>query len=567
MPRSQSEREIAELLRARAARKEGRPPPVPLAPPRRPGARPVPLARPGVSVAPPTFTPRFELTPQPALRPEGLPLLTPERASRDDNLQQFVRDELLDIGARHRAVVDRARARQQATESQRQAPEEQDGGGILAPVERGLRQSAAGFTATAAAVGGLPPEMAAAIIAQQQQRLLEIPRSAEVDRFFASEGGLEMIGNFFDAPGDILGTLAAEVAGAAAPQVLLAGGVSAASGPAAVVTGPVAVAGTSLALSAGDTILAAFADAGVDLTDQAALAEAFRNEALVADALERGALKGAPVAVLDGLSAGLAGKIAKPLSRLVSGPVKQQLLQQAGETAIDVTTGITGTVFGNKLVGEETTGPELFVEGLGSVIARPIDRSTIDASAGRRQRQASTEARAPDPRASDGQQLTLEGFPRDAEQMSLSLETQNPGRAPVSSDVQRTLIELRRQAKFGRPASGEPPATLSVFPREARQLTLEGFPRSPEQRSFSLGREPGSDPAPIAQLNPSMRMALRQQGAPVKLNPAMIERFNRAMRQGLPGQLAFSPEVRAALLREGPGPTLFLPRQPRKPTQ
>ena len=60
-----------------------------------------------------------------------------------------------------------------------------------------------------------------------------------------------------------------------------------------------------------------FSEKGVDLTNPAELKAAFQNEALMAGAREWANDRGIPIAVFDALSMGLAGRIAKPVSKMV----------------------------------------------------------------------------------------------------------------------------------------------------------------------------------------------------------------------------------------------------------
>lgn len=546
-------------------------------------APPVPLARPGVSAAPPTFTPRFELAPQPALRPEGLPLLTPERAPRDDNLQQFVRDELLDIGARHRAVVDRARAQQQAAGNERRqtdfvmrrgpgpgrrtgrfvprkdepAPESQDGPLTFGAADRGASQSLSGLVALVAAAGPLDKDTGARLVSALQQRIRDNPAPASLARFRDAEGFAETFRAIGAAPLETLGSSLGETTGAAAPAALVAGGVGLASGPLAPATSRTAFVTANALIAAGNVFLETLADAGVDLTDQAALAEAFDNEDLVAEALRKARIEGGTSALFDAVGGRVAPELSRRARELVSGPIKRQVGKfaslpasqrerlanlgeevtgQAVEGLVGTASSVGSLAAGNALRGEETNVSQIVETVAGAPVNRALEAAAVTQQSGG----APAELRRPpamDPRVQPF--LTGLDLPSD-----LPLFPQGLPVAPAPAE---------------RAAPPGPQGFVDTFDQR-RQPVLTGLDLPGEQGSFSFGRvpasaqraapqrlsfEPSRDPVASAQLSEAIRQALdptvrqrlnrvlqqemaREQLEPAGLNPAVIELLTRA---------------------------------------
>jgi hypothetical protein len=163
----------------------------------------------------------------------------------------------------------------------------------------------------------------------------------------------------------IVGAIGGGVAGGAAGTAV--------AGPPGTAVGTIggAMVGGGLGSYATDyfaTMSGFFGEEGIDMTDAQALKDAFQNEDLMVAARENARAHGIPVAIFDGLSMGLAGRIGKPIAGLIKGAtgkaagVTAELGMQAGF-------GMAGEAGGQiNQYGEITDIPGVLAEGFGEIV-------------------------------------------------------------------------------------------------------------------------------------------------------------------------------------------------------
>ncbi|MES0207944.1 D-Ala-D-Ala carboxypeptidase family metallohydrolase [Mesorhizobium sp. M0028] len=117
------------------------------------------------------------------------------------------------------------------------------------------------------------------------------------------------------------------------------------------------IGGTFLGSFAGEysaTIIDTMRDHGVDFNDDAAVAAAFKDPAIMADARSHALKRGIPVAAFDAISFGVAGKIGKPVA---------ELAMQAG-------TGAAGEASAQYVDDGEISKPgDVLMEGIAEVVS------------------------------------------------------------------------------------------------------------------------------------------------------------------------------------------------------
>ena len=96
---------------------------------------------------------------------------------------------------------------------------------------------------------------------------------------------------------------------------------------------------TSLALEYSSSLMGALRDAGVDITSEDKLKEAFSNPEKISEAKSYALKRGIPVAVFDAVSGGLAGKLFKTAAKATT---KEVLKAGAKETAVQAALGGAG---------------------------------------------------------------------------------------------------------------------------------------------------------------------------------------------------------------------------------
>lgn len=209
----------------------------------------------------------------------------------------------------------------------------------FASVRRGFSRFKQGAAGVAADVGLLTPETAAKTIAEEQryqQRIAAPPETQDAVRRMNDAGSVaEFLSALYEQPGALL-TIMGESLGQGAPG-MAAGALGAFAGP---IGFGVAQGAASGATEYASSVLQSLGDAGVDLTDPKSVQAGLTDPERMAAAREFAAKRGVPVALFDGLSAGLAGKI----MRLAGGPqsVRGAVGRGVGEMGLQAGAGAAG---------------------------------------------------------------------------------------------------------------------------------------------------------------------------------------------------------------------------------
>lgn len=169
----------------------------------------------------------------------------------------------------------------------------------------------------------------------------------------------------------IVPTTTAVGAGTGALAGLIGGPFAPATSTAGAVTGGVqgfrtGMAATSLAMEYTNSVLDVMREKGYDINDPKQVEEALSNDEVWAEGGERGLKRGIPIAVVDYLSAGLAGKVFKPASVLASTGTK--VAAQVGERAVfDPFAEATGELAAQVSAGQEIDWKEISAEAMGGL--------------------------------------------------------------------------------------------------------------------------------------------------------------------------------------------------------
>lgn len=143
------------------------------------------------------------------------------------------------------------------------------------------------------------------------------------------------------------------------------------STPGGAVTGGVigfrtGMAATSLAMEYTNSVLDIMREKGYDVTDPNQVEKAFDDESVWDEGRERGLKRGIPIAVVDYLSAGIAGRVFKPTSALASTGTRVGL-QTAERAVFDPLAEATGELAAQAVAGQEIDWKEISAEAMGGL--------------------------------------------------------------------------------------------------------------------------------------------------------------------------------------------------------
>lgn len=147
-------------------------------------------------------------------------------------------------------------------------------------------------------------------------------------------------------------------------------GVAGAAGGAAV-TAPIGGVGavpgffaaSSLAIEYASTLMDVIREEGIDVTDADQLAFASQNEELMSRARKKALKRGIPVAVFDGISGGLAGKVGTSVVKSVGKSATNRAAKVlAAETLVQAGLGAGGEFAGQVISGDEISPREIALE-------------------------------------------------------------------------------------------------------------------------------------------------------------------------------------------------------------
>ncbi|MBK8200428.1 MAG: strawberry notch family protein [Acidobacteria bacterium] len=182
-----------------------------------------------------------------------------------------------------------------------------------------------------------------------------LPRSPEAERFY----GAKTLGDAFaavaDQPNEVIGSILAESAGGQLPFAPLAF-----FGPIGRMVG--AGLGSYINEYGGD-IVSSMQEAGIDTADPAAIEAALADPAARQRWMEHASARSVPIAIIDALSGGIAGKFTAGArtarGRLARGAVEAGVMQPG--------MGAAGEVAGSVAAGDEISAPAVLAEALGEI--------------------------------------------------------------------------------------------------------------------------------------------------------------------------------------------------------
>jgi hypothetical protein len=126
------------------------------------------------------------------------------------------------------------------------------------------------------------------------------------------------------------------------------------------------MAATSLAMEYTNSVLDVMREKGYDVTDPRQVEKALSSDDVWSEGRERGLKRGIPIAIVDYLSAGLAGKVFKPASAIASTGTK--VATQVAERAVfDPLAEATGELAAQATAGQEIDWKEISAEAMGGL--------------------------------------------------------------------------------------------------------------------------------------------------------------------------------------------------------
>ena len=126
------------------------------------------------------------------------------------------------------------------------------------------------------------------------------------------------------------------------------------------------MAATSLAMEYTNSVLDVMKEKGYDINDPSQVEQALSSDEIWAEGRERGLKRGIPIAVVDYLSAGLAGKVFKPASAIASTGSKVAM-QTAERAVFDPLAEATGELAAQVSAGQEVDWKEISAEAMGGL--------------------------------------------------------------------------------------------------------------------------------------------------------------------------------------------------------
>jgi hypothetical protein len=204
-------------------------------------------------------------------------------------------------------------------------------------------------------------------IAAGSRRMEAIPKSATMQRWDAA-GNEDWYKVLASDPVEVIANITAE----SLPQSLagMAGGAVAGSrlGP---VGAAVGMGAGSLAMEYASSLVEGARTAGYDFNKEEDVRDFFRNEQAVEQASLFALKRGVPIAVLDGVSAKVAGRFLGPAIK--QGGVKAVAKASGKELATQMTAGAYGEAAAQTASGQELSAKDIAAEALGELASGPSE--------------------------------------------------------------------------------------------------------------------------------------------------------------------------------------------------
>jgi len=245
-------------------------------------------------------------------------------------------------------------------------------------------RSSQAFTGLLANTGVLDEDQAAAALARDERRI-QAARAPE-----SIQSGFEEIGQA-KTYGDAVTALARNPGATAtmlAESVLMTAPVLAASAARLPAVGlAAATGGFSASLEYGGAMADVLSERRIDMLDANKLASALKDPEIIAEIREKGTKRGLTIGIIDGLTAGIAGKFLEPVQKTIAaGKLASDAARRATvgawakELGVQVAGGSGGEFAAQQLTGENKPA-DVLLEGLGEGVSAPFEaRSNLAAS-------------------------------------------------------------------------------------------------------------------------------------------------------------------------------------------
>ena len=240
-------------------------------------------------------------------------------------------------------------------------------------VERGFRRAQQAFNVGTLELGFEDPESAAYDIRQYEQRIKEIPLDKDDDITLQQISKAETTGEALAAlaknPSVIL-PIIGESIGTYLPTVAVAGGVALATRGSAIpllsrIVGGLATGSGSAATEYGTSFIEAVSETGVDINDGIALATAFNDPKVLAEARNNAKKRAIPIGAFDALAFGTAGLLTKAIKDAGRVGLGARVAGATGETVQAGSLGALGEATAQIMTDGFVSRPgEVLLEGI-----------------------------------------------------------------------------------------------------------------------------------------------------------------------------------------------------------
>lgn len=380
-------------------------------------------------------------------------------------------------------------------------------------VERGVRTAQERTNELLNTLGLQSTEDTAARIAELERRKKEIAPPEEIQQALSDITNAESIGDAVKLaiknPNALLSVIG-ESLGAFAPDMIGGVGVGGLAAKGLKIAIPTIARRLALGVGLGSssgtieytsTILEELNKAGVPLTDETQLLQALIDPNIMGPVREKALKRGVPIGAVDGLSAGVAGRIYQMLGGLGEGASVGRRLGAAGaELGAQGSFGAAGETIGQYSAEGEITSPgSILLEGIAEIAGAPFEAY----AALRGQTPAATEA-GPTPEQVEQARRLVTGLGYDTAQFTDD--------AALVAGAQRILAELEMQKQESQARMSEQSTTAAD--RIKRENVALRLAEAQERTNQQLGRQEG-------------QLTLEQQAAQAA---DRIERENAALR-------------------------------------
>lgn len=234
-------------------------------------------------------------------------------------------------------------------------------------------------TAYLTQAGAVNPSDAGRLISQTAKRRYNAAPTQETQDGMMAIGSAETFGDAISAmvnnPGATLSMLTDSLMlslPAMAPAMVL--------GPAGAVVSGIAGGSSSFGLEYGSAMTDVLQSKGVDLLNAEAVANALSDPKIMAQIKDQGLKRGIPIAVIDGLTLGLAGKFLKPARALIAegkltgaAAKKATVAAWAKELGMQVGGGAGGEAIAQVAAKQEFKPADVVLEALAEGISAPVE--------------------------------------------------------------------------------------------------------------------------------------------------------------------------------------------------